>query len=1437
MSAAATAGLLPTQDPLSDSEAANGFPKGSKHDSLERSEDAVDVDRPEAAPADKPGVAPLNVNTSLPKINGNGSISHELSRANGATKSTVDEVDAVPRRPSVQFSTPDTPTASPRETSQSPRPTSGHQRHSSNILSRIRALAPTNTSLKPKSPAANDDEAQSEWVDDTDADAETSGAEEGASTAAKGRQKRKRRRFFADDSPSSPFTHASRTASFAREETEATIPEENDSRAITRRVTSMSDMAHDRQGVSEDEGRARMSKLPAWRRRSSNWFAQSLSNTADARTTSGAEPSTPGKAQRPSNLKRLSQLAAGSYSGDASPSPWQLRTDPAQRRWRQIKAGLKMLGPKRKAEPRIDYVKSAELVAELLAGSPAAVIMASHFQRDEHERRKVPILLEQLRVNVTDIDKKEDNPDDRHVRFKIDCEYFSGRMHMTWSVWRSLGDFIRLHGSFKKEMLASNLKTWGSDDKRSKMPHFPKGTFPYFQKSKELEDEEDDEPAGAAEGPAPPEPIQALEGRPQDDTPTQSPSRSRPRPFRFHTRRASSNLAALVDKRMDPRSQRQRKKIEAYLREMIRFQMFRPGSNRICKFLELSTISVLMSIDGSYKGKEGVLSIQRTTGMDSRRKKAAAAFTKAKPMWFLVRESYIFCVDSVDESIIYDVFLVDTDFTIRTKRPRLRDQKGAREMAKTATSSAANPSGHVLRLENSERKVKLLARNEAQLNQFEESIRQMSSNTEWSQRKRFDSFAPVRRNVFAMWLVDARDYFWNVSRGISMAKHVIYIHDWWLSPELYLRRPPAVSYKWRLDRLLHQKASEGVKIYVMVYRNIDTAIPIDSQHTKSVLLDLHPNIFVQRSPNQIRQKSFFWAHHEKLCVVDYNLAFCGGVDLCFGRFDAPSHVLTDDKMTGMEPSVFPRDTDHCQTWPGKDYSNPRVQDFFELTAPYAEMYDRSKVPRMPWHDIGMQVTGQPARDLSRHFVQRWNFILRQRTPSRPTPFLIPPPDFTEAQLDQYGLRGTCDVQMLRSCAQWSIGLKDGPEHSIMNAYIRLIDRSEHFVYIENQFFITSTMVDNTKIHNGIGDALVERIIRAHKNKEQWKAVIVIPLMPGFQSTVDSQDGTSIRLIMQCQYRSICRGKHSIFARLHDAGIKGQDYIQFYSLRKWGKIGRTKALVTEQLYIHAKCMVVDDRFAIIGSANINERSMLGTRDSEIASVIRDTDYIDSYMAGKPYKVGRFPHTLRMRLMREHLGIDVDDAVIKEEQFADFGYEQGEPATDDEMLHEEAKRKVEKGPVHKDAMRDPLDDGFIKLWQRIATKNTDIYRQVFRCMPDDNVRTWRDYEEYMSYSDRFAQAQGLSKSSMRMQQEAKGASGPPGVGSAKLPGTSTSRDNYADDKSSEHSELKVIDREVAESLLEETTGHLVRWPYYWLDEEERGGKWLFSLDQMSPLEIYD
>lgn len=69
---------------------------------------------------------------------------------------------------------------------------------------------------------------------------------------------------------------------------------------------------------------------------------------------------------------------------------------------------------------------------------------------------------------------------------------------------------------------------------------------------------------------------------------------------------------------------------------------------------------------------------------------------------------------------------------------------------------------------------------------------------------------------------------------------------------------------------------------------------------------------------------------------------------------------------------------------GKDYSNARVGDFHTLNKPGEDMYDRGKIPRMPWHDVGMQVVGQPARDLARHFIERWNYLLRIKVNTPPS---------------------------------------------------------------------------------------------------------------------------------------------------------------------------------------------------------------------------------------------------------------------------------------------------------------------------------------------------------------------------------------------------------------------------------------------------------------------
>lgn len=62
------------------------------------------------------------------------------------------------------------------------------------------------------------------------------------------------------------------------------------------------------------------------------------------------------------------------------------------------------------------------------------------------------------------------------------------------------------------------------------------------------------------------------------------------------------------------------------------------------------------------------------------------------------------------------------------------------------------------------------------------------------------------------------------SVALEQAKETIYIEDWWLSPELFMRRTPHGNQEWRLDQILKRRAEAGVKIYVIVYREVEVGL-------------------------------------------------------------------------------------------------------------------------------------------------------------------------------------------------------------------------------------------------------------------------------------------------------------------------------------------------------------------------------------------------------------------------------------------------------------------------------------------------------------------------------------------------------------------------------------------------------------------------------------
>ena len=54
-----------------------------------------------------------------------------------------------------------------------------------------------------------------------------------------------------------------------------------------------------------------------------------------------------------------------------------------------------------------------------------------------------------------------------------------------------------------------------------------------------------------------------------------------------------------------------------------------------------------------------------------------------------------------------------------------------------------------------------------------------------------------------------------------------------------------------------------------------------------------------------------------------------------------------------------------------------------------------------------------------------------------------------------------------------------------------------------------------------------------------------------------------------------------------------------------------------VYVHAKGMIVDDEYVLIGSANINERSLDGSRDTEIAMGAYQPNYTKKTKGNRPH----------------------------------------------------------------------------------------------------------------------------------------------------------------------------------------------------------------------------
>ncbi|XP_077213721.1 phospholipase D delta-like isoform X2 [Tasmannia lanceolata] len=530
----------------------------------------------------------------------------------------------------------------------------------------------------------------------------------------------------------------------------------------------------------------------------------------------------------------------------------------------------------------------------------------------------------------------------------------------------------------------------------------------------------------------------------------------------------------------------------------------------------------------------------------------------------------------------------------------------------------------------------------------------------------------------------------DICHALLEAHHLIYIVGWSIFHPVKLVREPTKPIpsagELSLGELLKYKSQEGVRVAMLIWDDktshdniflkMEGVMQTHDEDTRKFFK--HSSVHCVLSPRYASNKlSIFkqqvvgtlFTHHQKCVLVDTQAsggnrkitAFIGGLDLCDGRYDTPEHRLFRDLDT-----VF-----------ANDFHNPSITN-------------RSKGPRQPWHDLHCKIDGPAAYDIVTNFEQRWRkatkwrdlgfkkvahwhddaLIKLDRISWILTPNSSTPNDDSNSHATNEAGPENWHVQVFRSIDSGSVkgfpkfvqeavaknlvcGKNLKIDKSIHVAYVKAIRSAQHFIYIENQYFIGSSYCwpsyKNAGADNLVPMELALKIASKISANERFTVYVVVPMWP---EGVPTSSAVQEILFWQGQTMDMMYG--IVGQALEKAGLSydanPEDYLNFYCLGKREPCYPEGLGSTSQpsdtsssclsnkfqrfmIYVHAKGMIVDDEYVLMGSANINQRSLDGSRDTEIAMGAYQPNYT---WAGRQSHPHGQVYGYRMSLWAEHLG---------------------------------------------------------------------------------------------------------------------------------------------------------------------------------------------------------
>jgi phosphatidylserine/phosphatidylglycerophosphate/cardiolipin synthase-like enzyme/uncharacterized membrane protein YdjX (TVP38/TMEM64 family) len=282
-------------------------------------------------------------------------------------------------------------------------------------------------------------------------------------------------------------------------------------------------------------------------------------------------------------------------------------------------------------------------------------------------------------------------------------------------------------------------------------------------------------------------------------------------------------------------------------------------------------------------------------------------------------------------------------------------------------------------------------------------------------------------------VVDCGNYYRDLYESICKAKHSIFVLGWDIDSRIELIRGerarglkcPPVFFD-----LIQAKAAENPEL--MIYLNRWNYSLFFAQERES----FSEFRWRRNSPENIHfcldsAIPNGGCHHQKVVVVDDEVAYCGGMDVALGRWDFRDH----------------------HTW------NPNRVD------PGGGFHAHDRVSFGPYHDIQMAVSGPAAAALAELVRDRWRIAAGyDPVPLRKTGGVQPPPTWPDSDPPDF-----YDVSAAIALTRPPM-LGAPPLHQAERLYLDMIAAAENFIYIENQFLTHEPLAEalNRRLHEKPG---------------------------------------------------------------------------------------------------------------------------------------------------------------------------------------------------------------------------------------------------------------------------------------------------------------------------------------------------------------------------------